>query len=66
MGHLHVGILVPRPRIQPDRAAIVVDQTGAVLLEQADHRRTSGLRDREDSTTGLVSKVTHPAIQPNC
>lgn len=49
MKHIHIGIFVPRLSIQPDCAAVIGDQTGAVLLEQADHRRTSGLRDIENS-----------------
>ena len=51
--HLHVGVLVPRLRVQSDRAAVVVDQTGAVLLEQTYHRRTSGLRDIKNLVAGF-------------
>ena len=51
--HLHIGVLVPRLRVQVDCAAVVVDQTGAVLLEQADHGRTSRLWDIEDLTAGF-------------
>jgi hypothetical protein len=47
---LHVGVLVPRSGIQPDRAAVVVDETGAMFLEEADHGRTSGLRNIENAT----------------
>lgn len=48
---IHVGGVVPRLRIRPDGTAVIVDQTGAVLLEETDHRRTSGLQGVEYSMT---------------
>ena len=63
--HLHIGVLVPRLRIQPDSATVVVDQTGAVLLEQTNHRRTSGLRDVENFVAALrwTKQLTPPFNQ---
>ena len=47
---LHIGVLVPRSGVQPDRAAVVVDETGAMFLEEANHGRTPGLRNIENAT----------------
>lgn len=41
--HVHVGGLIPRLGIQPDAAAVVVDPTRTVFLEETEHRGTSGL-----------------------
>jgi len=65
MKHLHIRILVPRLRVQPDCAATVVDQTGAVLLEQANHGRASGLGGIEDLTAEFryAKQLTPPFNQ---
>jgi len=44
MEHLHIGILVPGLRIQPDCVAVVIYQTGAVLVKETNHGRASGLQ----------------------
>lgn len=44
MKGIHVGVLIPRLRVQPDGTGVVVDQAGAVFVNEAEHRRTSGLR----------------------
>lgn len=49
--HIHIGDLTPGLRIELDATAVVVDTTGAVLLEETYHGRTSGLRDIERFTT---------------
>lgn len=50
MEHVHIGVLVPGLRIQPDCAAVVIYQTGAVLLKETNHRRASGLQYIKDFT----------------
>jgi len=40
---LHVGELIPGPRIMMDSQAVIVDTTRTKLLKQANHAGSSGL-----------------------
>ena len=67
MKRLHIGVLVPRLRIQPDCVAVVTYQTRAVLFKETDHRRAPGLRNIKNSMTTRrfreAEKLTPPFNQ---